>query len=116
MIPKHSCSLPDIRSVYRVVLMGSKMGLQRGWNEKITYACTEHNKASGRFVCEMWISENKIGTVRFMCFSQHTFIVKAMVESTFDQRNSVEESLCFVSKFSPPINTIKVKFSLCLNN
>lgn len=61
MIPKHSHSPLSAGSVYFVVLVGTE-GVWRvkGWNEKITYASTDHNKTSSQSVCGTLLSENKI--------------------------------------------------------
>ena len=61
MIPKHSHSPPSAGSVYCVVLVGCEgVWMVKGWNEKITYASTDHNKTSSQSVCGTLLSENKI--------------------------------------------------------
>jgi len=61
MIPKHSHSPPVVGSVYCVVLFGREgVWRMKGWNEKITYASTDHNKTSNQSVCGTLLSKNKI--------------------------------------------------------
>jgi hypothetical protein len=72
---KHPCSSPHAHThtnththkqtlaIYCLLLMGTERGFHAGWNEKITWASTEHNKIYGRFAFELWVNENKVQAV-----------------------------------------------------